>query len=176
MLNRKSSNQLIALIFLLAVLVSACSSSAKKVVPLPPEPVSSEEIDASVKNPIAVYETDQTQEESHPSESLDPLLQQQPPRRTNSQTVIALMDQARDQELAGRSERAAAVLERALRIEPRNPELWHRLAKLRYKQGQYTLAESLAAKSSALARDDWQLKEENNLLIQQVRKKRLLGH
>ena len=37
-----------------------------------------------------------------------------------SGTVLALLSQAKTEERAGNSERAAAVLERALRIEPRN--------------------------------------------------------
>ena len=66
-------------------------------------------------------------------------------------------------------ERAAALLERALRIEPRNATLWHRLAQVRLRQGQYHLAASLAQKSNALAGDDVQLKEKNTRLLKQAR-------
>ena len=66
-------------------------------------------------------------------------------------------------------ERAAALLERALRIEPRNAQLWHRLAQVRLQQGQYHLAESLAQKSSALARDNPELQEKNTRLLKQAR-------
>ncbi len=66
-------------------------------------------------------------------------------------------------------ERAAALLERALRIEPRNATLWHRLAQVRLQQGQYHLAASLAQKSNALAGDDVQLKEKNTRLLKQAR-------
>lgn len=70
-------------------------------------------------------------------------------------------DQLRDGELAG----AAASLERAIRIAPREPELWYRLALVRERQGQYGQAEDLASKSNALAgsnrpelsRDNWRL-------------------
>ena len=89
--------------------------------------------------------------------------------QATSQTVLALLNQAKIQEQAGDSERAAAVLERALRIEPRNAQLWHRLALLRLQQGKLGLAESLAAKSSALAGDDDLLKRKNNTIIEQAR-------
>ncbi len=86
-----------------------------------------------------------------------------------SQTVLALLNQAKIQEQSGDSERAAAVLERAIRIEPKNAQLWHRLALLRLQQGKLELAESLAEKSSALARDDDLLKRKNNTIIEQAR-------
>ena len=73
------------------------------------------------------------------------------------------------QEIAQNWERAAALLERALRIEPRNAQLWHRLAQIRLQQGQYHLAESLAQKSNALARDDEELQKKNIRLLKQAR-------
>ncbi len=57
----------------------------------------------------------------------------------------------------------------ALRIKPRDAFLWHRLAQIRLQQGQYGLAESLAQKSSALARDDTQLQMKNTRLLKQAR-------
>lgn len=86
-----------------------------------------------------------------------------------SQTVIALLGQAKRQQENGYPERAAAVLERALRIEPKNAQLWHRLALLRLQQGQLALAENLAAKSSVLANTDVRLKRKNQTIIQQAR-------
>ena len=84
-----------------------------------------------------------------------------------NQTVIALLSQAKRQEKAGQPERAAAVIERALRIDPKNPELWHRLALLRLQQGQYALAASLAAKSNALASNNASLQRKNDTIIKQ---------
>jgi len=86
-----------------------------------------------------------------------------------SQTVIALLGQAKRQQQDGYPERAAAVLERALRIEPKNAQLWHRLALLRLQQGQLALAESLAAKSNVLAQKDIKLKRKNLIIIEQAR-------
>jgi tetratricopeptide (TPR) repeat protein len=86
-----------------------------------------------------------------------------------NQTVLALLSQAKRQERAGQPERAAAVIERALRIDPKNAELWYRLALLRLQQGQYALAASLAAKSKALAQGNTPLQRKNQILIHQTR-------
>lgn len=81
----------------------------------------------------------------------------------------SLLAKADTQEQAKQWERAAAFLERALRIEPRNGFLWHRLARVRMYQGQYSLAESLMQKSNALAGDDEELKLKNQQLLEQLR-------
>ncbi len=88
--------------------------------------------------------------------------------KPTSGTVLALLSQAKEQEKAGNPEKAAAVLERALRIEPKNPQLWYRLALLRLEQGQLDLAKSLAAKSSALAQGDADLQMKNRTIMDQV--------
>lgn len=78
-----------------------------------------------------------------------------PPERDEqpqaSPAVVALLDTAREQAASGKDEQAAANLERALRIEPKNPWLWHRLGVLRLQQGDYQAAIDLANKSNALA-------------------------
>lgn len=83
--------------------------------------------------------------------------------------VVALLDQARAQSSAGQAEAAGASLERALRIEPRNPVLWQELARVRLAQGQYRQAENLAAKSNALAGDNKRLRADNWRIIGQAR-------
>lgn len=80
--------------------------------------------------------------------------------------VAALLAKADQQEYQAHWEQAAALLERALRIEPRNARLWHRLAKIRLQEGRYGMAESLAQKSNALAKDDEELKRANAELIE----------
>jgi Tfp pilus assembly protein PilF len=86
--------------------------------------------------------------------------------------VAGLMDSARTEAAAGNLPAAAAALERALRIEPRNPRLWHELARVRLKQGQHAQAESLAARSNSWAGDDRALRAENWRLIAQSREAR----
>lgn len=92
-----------------------------------------------------------------------------PPEPSRNAAVVALFDQARTQSFAGQMEAAGASLERALRIEPRNPVLWQELARLRLAQGQYRQAENLAAKANALAGDDKHLRAENWRIIGQAR-------
>ncbi len=70
---------------------------------------------------------------------------------------------------AGQWEQAAALLERALRIEPRNAWLWHHLATLRLRQGRYAQAVSLANKSNSLAPGDTVLQEKNRRLVEEAR-------
>lgn len=65
--------------------------------------------------------------------------------------VVALLDQAEQQANSGELESAAASLERAIRIDPRNPVLWYHLATVRLSQGEASQAEQLAVKSSSLA-------------------------
>jgi tetratricopeptide (TPR) repeat protein len=83
--------------------------------------------------------------------------------------VASLLAKAEQREQQAQWEGAAALLERALRIEPRNARLWHRLAKVRLQQGRYDMAESLAQKSNALAKDDEELKRRNAELIDTAR-------
>jgi len=71
-------------------------------------------------------------------------------RRANP-AVVALLDTAGQRSRAGRPDEAAAALERALRIEPGNPEVWARLAAVRLDQGQPGQAEPLALKALDLA-------------------------
>lgn len=78
--------------------------------------------------------------------------------QSSNGAVIALLDHADQQAQAGDSDAAAASLERALRIEPRNASLWSRLAVIRLEQGQPDQAEQLALKSNSLSPYD------NNLL------------
>jgi len=62
-------------------------------------------------------------------------------------------------------ESAAAAIERAIRIEPRNGELLYKLAVLRLKQSKPVLAEDLARKSALLAGKNNVLKRNSWLLI-----------
>jgi hypothetical protein len=91
-----------------------------------------------------------------------------PPKQENV-AIAGLMDSARSDASSGKLGSAAATLERALRIEPRNPRLWHELAKVRYRQADYTQAESLAARSNTYAGSDADLRAANQKLIADAR-------
>lgn len=93
------------------------------------------------------------------------------PSRSNTAVAAILLDvQSSIQQ--GEYNIAAAQLERALRIEPTNPHIWHYLAKVRLNQGRYGQAANLAAKSNALARGDQELRAENQQIIEMAQRSR----
>lgn len=75
--------------------------------------------------------------------------------------VLALLEREAAASRAGNPAQAAAELERALRITPRDRELWLRLARVRLQQRQWQQAESTALKclsmggDAALTRSAW---------------------
>lgn len=68
----------------------------------------------------------------------------------SSSAVMALMLRAKLDMLAGRSEVAIEKLERGLRIQPSNPDLWNKLAEAHFHGDNYTQAIAMAKKSIAL--------------------------
>lgn len=73
------------------------------------------------------------------------------PLPASGPAVIVLLERADRQYMDQDLDSAAATLERALRIEPRNAWLWNELAQVRLAQGQYAQAVSLAKKSISFA-------------------------
>ena len=92
------------------------------------------------------------------------------PPRAQPPAVIALLNTAEQQANAGDLEAAAASLERAIRIDPRNPVLWYHLATVRLSQGDAQAAEQLATKSTSLAPGDTAQQSRNWQLIAQARR------
>jgi len=95
-----------------------------------------------------------------------------PAARGENAAIAGLMESAHADSAAGRLANAAASLERALRIEPRNPRLWQELARVRLKQGDPAQAESTAARSNSWAGGNPALRAENWRLIAQAREAR----
>lgn len=91
------------------------------------------------------------------------------PAISENKAVIALLDRAHTDNAAGQREASEASLERALRIEPRNPWLWLELAQLRLAQGQYAQAITLARKSNSFAGGKHRVQAENWQVIGQAR-------
>lgn len=150
----KQVSFLCAAVSLLA-LAGCSTSSGVPVEQRTPEPQSR----SDGRDPSAPLPERQTRIEELPppegqaEQQQDPV--QAPPQRPEqpraSSAVVALLETAREQAAAGQDEQAAANLERALRIEPKNPWLWHRLGVLRLQQGNYQAAVDLAQKSNSLA-------------------------
>jgi hypothetical protein len=88
---------------------------------------------------------------------------------SSSPAVVALLSGAERKRAGGEFDAAVAALERALRIEPRNALLWHRLALIRFEQKRYTQAMDLAARSNSLPHADARLREANRALIQRAK-------
>lgn len=86
--------------------------------------------------------------------------------------VISLFKQARTARDQGRPDQAAAALERALRIEPRNYFLWSALAGTQLERGNIDQAESVALKSNSLARGNVYAELENWRIIAAAREAR----
>jgi predicted Zn-dependent protease len=105
-----------------------------------------------------------------PSPAPDALPPSPPPAaRSENIAVAGLMETARVDAAAGKLTNAAAAIERALRIEPRNPRLWQELARVRLKQGQFLQAEQVAARSNSWAGKDNALRADNWRLIAEAR-------
>lgn len=83
--------------------------------------------------------------------------------------VLSLVRQARESRKAGKLDAAGSALERALRIEPRNPWVWQALAGLHLQQGLAEQAESEALKANSLARRNPWIEVENWRVIAAAR-------
>jgi len=83
----------------------------------------------------------------------------------------ALAGQAEQQRQSGDYTGAAASLERSLRIAPREPYLWNRLARVRMEQGQTAQAGNLASRSNDLAGKDADVKKDNWRIIAESKRR-----
>ncbi|HEV8110614.1 MAG TPA: tetratricopeptide repeat protein [Burkholderiales bacterium] len=108
--------------------------------------------------------------EAPPGGPAPPTAEPAPPpvARTENVAVAGLMESARADAAAGKLTTAAASIERALRIEPRNPRLWQELARVRLQQEQFVQAENMARRSNSFAGSDNTLRAENWRLIAQT--------
>ena len=99
-------------------------------------------------------------------------MQVYPAPRQQPAAVVALLDHAEQQANNGDLPAAAMTLERAIRIDSRNPVLWHHLASVRLAEGNAEQAEALAKKSNALAAGNYALQARNWGLIADARRMR----
>ena len=89
-----------------------------------------------------------------------------PERKTqDSPAVVALLGNAEQSMASGNMDRAVASIERALRIDPKNPRLWQHLGRIRLQQKRWDQAIATARKSNLLAADDARLRADNWLII-----------
>lgn len=88
----------------------------------------------------------------------------------SSTAVLALLHEAETSTNSGHLDNAASTLERAIRLDSRNPELWQKLAEVRLRQHQPVLAEALAKKSNVLGNGDTDLIHKNWSTIAEARR------
>ncbi|MBU0664164.1 MAG: tetratricopeptide repeat protein [Proteobacteria bacterium] len=79
-----------------------------------------------------------------------------------------LLASARQNVRAGQFSQAEMVLERALRLEPRNARLWHEMAQVKYGQKDYGQVVQFCIKSNSLAGKDYDLIQQNWLLMEKA--------
>jgi len=107
---------------LILLLLAACSSQ-------PPAPVENREVESRVRAPA-----------SEDSEGVQVYSLQNP-------AVKQLTAQARGAERAGELDKASGYLERALRIEPRDPQLLQHMAEIKLQKADYQQALNFAVRS-----------------------------
>ena len=86
--------------------------------------------------------------------------------------VTSLVSSADKSIKQGDYKAGSAAIERALRLDPKNAELWHRLAQVRLRQSEYAQVESLSLKSNALSNGNKTLMARNWSLISKARRAR----
>lgn len=84
--------------------------------------------------------------------------------------VVSLVEQANGAARQGRYETATAVLERALRIEPRNAFVWARLGEIHLQAGDAQQAAATADRANSLARGNPYLEVRNWRTIAEARR------
>jgi tetratricopeptide (TPR) repeat protein len=82
-----------------------------------------------------------------------------PPAPAENPLAQRMRQQAKDLVRQGRPGAAARVLERGLRIAPKDGWLWSDLAEIRLSQGRFDQAAAMARKASTLARNNPALRE-----------------
>lgn len=88
-----------------------------------------------------------------------------PPPATPSSTLLVSVDAAL---AAGDLDRAAALCERALRISPRDGQLWYKLATIRFQQGRYADAQGFVRRALSFAGANAALARESNALLARI--------
>ena len=172
--------RLITLILLVPIFLSACSQTTEKIpVPVeeksstiekkPAEIIEAEEIEVATPERQANDELESSSEERQGSMEAAPVED----IRQSDPVVIAFLDDAEKQVSDGNIDQAIISLERAVRIKPKEPWLWHQLAVLKMKKELWQEAITLAQKSIALSGQNETLLAGNWQVI--ARSKRAMG-
>lgn len=154
-------------LLLVAAIAAGCTTAPTDTgIPEAPPPAETEAPPPAPEAPAAPEAPPPVTETPLPPVPQEPVAKPAPQENI---AIARLMRNAEKESEAGRLANAAATLERALRIEPRNPRLWHELARVRLRQGEYAQAATLAARSNSWAGSDASLREANQRLIEEAR-------
>jgi hypothetical protein len=139
----------------------------------------------SVKHPVDLPTTPAPAPHPVPSSPLPPLSAPTPapvptpepgpsvrresvPVPEEGKAAATLLASARQSERTGQFSQAEMMLERALRVEPRNARLWHEMAQVKFGQKDYGQAVQFCIKSNSLAGKDYDLIQQNWLLMEKA--------
>ena len=107
-------------------------------------------------------------QDSSPTPGEAPVTSGEPEQQTGA-GALAMLQKAENFVQHRRVDLAIPALERALRLEPRNPLIWHRLAAAHLLQGNRQQAVRLATKSNSLIGADHPLRAQNDSIITRAR-------
>jgi tetratricopeptide (TPR) repeat protein len=119
----------------------------------------------SISQPPSQGQPEVSAPSTKPTVGQSPSPEQPKASERSTKPVATLLAKAETEFHTGQLDRSAALLERAIRISPKDPHLWQRLAQVRLQQRNAEQAETLAAKSnslsngldSALLRTNWEI-------------------
>jgi len=147
----------------------AASPAPAPVSPQPPAPAPA----AGAPTPVAAAKPAETPAPPKPAPPPRPAVTLPPPSEISlegHQATAALLESARKNVQNRQWEKAAADLERAARLDPRNAGIWHDLAQVRLQQRQYPQAEALATRSNNLAGANAEVRARNEKVIAVARR------
>jgi tetratricopeptide (TPR) repeat protein len=143
------------LIVSLLLATAGCSTAQPLIVtapqPAPAPPAPAPETEAS-RTPLPPREAGMPAPMPESSRMPPPASAEPPPQAAPAS--VALLEQSRSQRAAGSLGAAATSIERALRIDPNNAELWLELGEIKLEDDDPLQAEQMARKALTLAGGD----------------------
>lgn len=138
------------LVAMLCIAAAGCTAPVYEPAPAPPVPRTATNAPPPAPGTGGVPQTPAPEPApAPPPEPIPP-----PPPPASSGATAALLQQSRQQSAAGDYAMATSSLERALRINPRDADLWVELGRLKLRQGDYAQAESMGRRGLVVAGND----------------------
>jgi len=145
---------LLALTLLIACMLSGCSSigTTSNQSTLPPIEESSTGVD----------------EQSSPSDTNPEVADEAKPNAASNSAAMLLLAQSETLRTEGKGGQAIAMVERAIRLEPSNGDLWIQLGRLNFESNEYARAEQYARRGIALTKANTNTQKRGWLLLADV--------